>query len=70
MTRRMELAGIAVCTIAEYTSFSCPTAVSRLNEICQAFGMTHIQGVAQAVKSLERAADNDKKLSKSKVKPY
>jgi len=38
-----------------------------LNEICQAFGMTHIPGVAQAVKSLERAADNDKKLSKSKA---
>ena len=37
-----------------------------LNEICQAFGMTHISGVAQAIKSLNMAVDDDKKLSKTK----
>ena len=37
-----------------------------LNEICQAFGMTHISGVAQAIKNLNMAADDDKKLSKTK----
>jgi len=37
-----------------------------LNEICQAFGMTHISGVAQAIKSLNMAVDDDKKLSETK----
>ena len=36
-----------------------------LNKICQAFGMTHISGVAKAVKSLDRARIDDKKLSKT-----
>ena len=30
------------------------------------FGMTHISGVAQAIKSLNMAVDVDKKLSKTK----
>ena len=38
-----------------------------LNDICQAFGMTHISGVAQAVKSLNKAEIDDKKLSKAKI---
>ena len=37
-----------------------------LNDICQAFGMTHISGVAQAIKSLNMAVDDNKKLSKAK----
>ena len=37
-----------------------------LNEICQAFGMTHISGVAQAIKNLNMAVDDDKKLSETK----
>ena len=37
-----------------------------LNDICQAFGMTHISGVAQVIKSLNMAVDDDKKLSKTK----
>ena len=37
-----------------------------LNDICQAFGMTHISGVAQAVKSLNKAEVADKKLRKRK----
>ena len=37
-----------------------------LNDICRAFGMTHISGVAQAVKSLNKAENDDKNLSKTK----
>ena len=37
-----------------------------LNEICKAFGITHISGVAQAVKSLDNAGKDDKKLCKTK----
>jgi len=32
----------------------------------RAFGMTHISGVAQTIKSLNMAVDDDKKLSKTK----
>jgi len=37
-----------------------------LDEICKAFGMTHISGVAQAVKSLDKAGRDDKNLCKTK----
>ena len=37
-----------------------------LNEICKAFGMTHISGVAQAVKSLDKAGRGDDNLYKTK----
>ena len=37
-----------------------------LNEICHAFGRRHISGGAQAIKSLNMAVDDDKKLSKTK----
>jgi len=37
-----------------------------LNEIGKAFGMTHISGVAQAVKSLDKAGRDDKNLCKTK----
>jgi len=36
-----------------------------LNKICHAFGMTHISGVDQAIKSLNMAVYDDKKLSKT-----
>jgi len=37
-----------------------------LDEICKAFGMTHISGVAQAVKSLDKAGRGDDNLYKTK----
>jgi len=37
-----------------------------LNEICKAFGMTHISGVVQAVISLDKAGRDDKNLCKTK----
>jgi len=38
-----------------------------LNEICHAFGIRHISGVTQAIKSLNMAVDDDNKLSKTKI---